>query len=426
MAVNNVSGSGQQVLPSGSLPLSSPLTGMNGTNSSSSGTSSGGSNNTAYVLHEEQLSLSPSVPLAVTASGLLSINLVGDLVTYTALPVLSSQLLLIPQPTGASIQQILDGNRSGWMLLSLDMVDTTDTECNKVGTEFSAFFNQPDACYRAPQTCLSNQLKDLQQSDIARVQAGLVPLYMVAQFTDGDSSELQSFNSGPLSFALPVASTSTSLLVISVVADHVVFVENSSPGKINAAAVCQYANTRCGGFEAGASRGYLVVNLTNTGYLNASYTLTFSNCSADIMPVEARQFDLLPGQPTILEPPSEIYVQDNLAAADRYCWLKLFNGQGVVTDEMQVFFYTNATKFNAIPTGGLNGTALWPLLCCGLLHHESMLGEAGWILRADRWHCGTHCHPGSAPQAWRAGIHVQLMHVRLCPMLCCSTSSVQG
>ncbi|GAX86093.1 hypothetical protein CEUSTIGMA_g13506.t1 [Chlamydomonas eustigma] len=113
---------------------------------------------------------------------------------------------------------------------------------------------------------------------------------------------------------------------------------------------------RCGGFEAGASRGYLVVNLTNTGYLNASYTLTFSNCSADIMPVEARQFDLLPGQPTILEPPSEIYVQDNLAAADRYCWLKLFNGQGVVTDEMQVFFYTNATKFNAIPTGGLNGT----------------------------------------------------------------------
>ncbi|GAX86094.1 hypothetical protein CEUSTIGMA_g13507.t1 [Chlamydomonas eustigma] len=76
MAVNNVSGSGQQVLPSGSLPLSSPLTGMNGTNSSSSGTSSGGSNNTAYVLHEEQLSLSPSVPLAVTASGLLSINLV--------------------------------------------------------------------------------------------------------------------------------------------------------------------------------------------------------------------------------------------------------------------------------------------------------------------------------------------------------------
>jgi predicted secreted hydrolase len=54
------------------------------------------------------------------------------------------------------------------------------------------------------------------------------------------------------------------------------------------------------------------------------------------MPVEARQFDLSPNQPTVLQPPSEIYVQDNLAIAERFCWLTLFDAQGDVTDKMQV------------------------------------------------------------------------------------------
>ena len=60
-------------------------------------------------------------------------------------------------------------------------------------------------------------------------------------------------------------------------ADNVKLVINSSPGRINSAEICQFFGTRCGGFEAGASRGYLIVNLTNAGYLNASYTLTVSS-----------------------------------------------------------------------------------------------------------------------------------------------------
>jgi hypothetical protein len=60
-------------------------------------------------------------------------------------------------------------------------------------------------------------------------------------------------------------------------ADSVKFVVNSAPGRINSAEICQFSGMRCGGFEAGSSRGYLIVNLTNTGYLNASYTLTVSS-----------------------------------------------------------------------------------------------------------------------------------------------------
>ena len=97
-------------------------------------------------------------------------------------------------------------------------------------------------------------------------------------------------------------------------------VVNACPGRIVEADICQFSGKVCGGFEAGASRGYLVASLVNTGRLNASYTLTvrmptlapllqpilssvvfnglypsistctqFSNCSIDIMPVEARQ-----------------------------------------------------------------------------------------------------------------------------------------
>lgn len=42
-------------------------------------------------------------------------------------------------------------------------------------------------------------------------------------------------------------------------------------GSISVAVRC-----RCGGFEAGGSRGYLWVSVSNPGYLPASYTLTVS------------------------------------------------------------------------------------------------------------------------------------------------------
>jgi hypothetical protein len=72
--------------------------------------------------------------------------------------------------------------------------------------------------------------------------------------------------------------------------------------------------------------------------------------------VEARQFTLQPGQPTSLEPPSQIFVQDNLADPSRYCWLTLYDSQQRVTDSMQLLFYTNATVFDETPIGGYNGT----------------------------------------------------------------------
>ena len=46
----------------------------------------------------------------------------------------------------------------------------------------------PPLSWMTPQTCLSDQLQDLQAADMARVQAGKVPLYMVTRYTYGSES----------------------------------------------------------------------------------------------------------------------------------------------------------------------------------------------------------------------------------------------
>ena len=48
----------------------------------------------------ESLQLDPSDPFVVDSQNLVSAELLGDLLTYTALPVLSSDYLMIPSPTG--------------------------------------------------------------------------------------------------------------------------------------------------------------------------------------------------------------------------------------------------------------------------------------------------------------------------------------
>ena len=87
-------------------------------------------------------------------------------------------------------------------------------------------------------------------------------------------AQITRFGGGPLSFALPVTSQSTSLVVISAQADSVKFITNVCPGLINSMQLCQFNGLTCGGFEAGSSRGYIYINVSNLGYIPSSYTLT--------------------------------------------------------------------------------------------------------------------------------------------------------
>ncbi|KAJ9505456.1 hypothetical protein QJQ45_026136, partial [Haematococcus lacustris] len=243
--------------------------GVAGSNSSSS--SDGAA--PAALLSSEVLTLSPSVPLALSSSRLVSAKLLGDLATYTQLPAISNMVLLVPRPAGWSPDQILAGDRSQWLLLESSQFSMDGSQCDKVGTSFSAFRYQVDGCARAPQTCLGGQIKDLMAADALRISRGRVPLNLLTRYTYGANSTFRSFNGGPLSFALPVTSQSTSLLLLSVSADAVRLVTNSAPGAITGTLMCTFNSVQCGGFEAGASRGYLWVNLTSLGSLAATFTL---------------------------------------------------------------------------------------------------------------------------------------------------------
>ncbi|PNH12225.1 Protein HAPLESS 2, partial [Tetrabaena socialis] len=285
----------------------------------------------------EELVLSPSLPLATSSGRQVSVRLVGDLAMYTQLPAISNQVLMIPQPqqtSAASIDDILAANRTAWMLMEKNMI-SADGACP---------------------TCLTKQLQDLWDADVLRIRDGRVPLYMITRFTGGSDTTLRSFSGGPLSFALPVSSQSQSVVTLSVAADSVRLVTNRSPGNISGARVCRFAETSCGGFEASASRGYILVNLTNTGRLPADYTLTVGNCSVNIRPIEARAVALGAGVTAAVTPPLELYVEDARAVAERSCWVTLYDSVGGVTASFKLLFYTNATRFDDRPTGGYNGT----------------------------------------------------------------------
>ncbi len=48
----------------------------------------------------QSVTLGPTQPVATSADDLLSLSLLGDLATYTSLPAVTGQYLLIPSPNG--------------------------------------------------------------------------------------------------------------------------------------------------------------------------------------------------------------------------------------------------------------------------------------------------------------------------------------
>eukprot|EP00775_Hariotina_reticulata_P002496 gene2496-2799_t len=329
------------------------------------------SSSTNTSASSETLTLSPSYPWAISSSRTLSAKLLGDLAGYTQLPVLSERVLMIPNPKVGQSSQDIFGNRSEWLLLDRSKISFDGTECDKVGTSFSAFRYQTVGCRRAPQVCLSNQLRDVLEADQARVAAGKVPLYLVTQYTNGLDSQLRAFTGGPLSFALPLNGIRASVVLLEASADSIKFVTNTSPGKIAAARMCQFAEVSCGGFEASASRGYLQALVSNVGVLDASYTLSVTNCSVSVRPVEAQRFSLAAGVNGSVSP-FQIFVEDDKGVAQRYCWLVLLDSLGQVTDRRYVEFYTNATSYDPWLSGGLvgNGTGAGLLL---------LAAKMGWL-----------------------------------------------
>ena len=81
-----------------------------------------------------EVALTPAQPKGRTPDKRVRAQLVGDLLPYTAFPVLTSQRLLMP-----SLEDLSALRPADWMLLDPSVITMDGSECNKIGVGFSAF-----------------------------------------------------------------------------------------------------------------------------------------------------------------------------------------------------------------------------------------------------------------------------------------------
>ena len=73
------------------------------------------------------------------------------------------------------------------------MVSFNGDECNKIGTSYEAFNNQPgDACSQPLASCLSNQISNLYEEDMKQIQQGSEPDFILKRFGTGYSMSVDS------------------------------------------------------------------------------------------------------------------------------------------------------------------------------------------------------------------------------------------
>lgn len=81
----------------------------------------------------ETLQLDPSDPYVLDDANLVSAQLLGDLLTYTALPVFTDTYLMVPSPTGSSLLPRVLPSVSTYMLTVQSVLLGRDSACNLVG-----------------------------------------------------------------------------------------------------------------------------------------------------------------------------------------------------------------------------------------------------------------------------------------------------
>ena len=232
----------------------------------------------------DSLVLGPHSPGASTADGAVTARLLGDFASYTdEQPDLgATRYLFVPsQPTTHSRYQA--GTRS-WLLVDKNDVTVDGTECNKVGTSYSAFKHQSSQCDNVAGSCLGNQLEDMQLSDEQRIRNGERPQRRVSAF--GDFAPYAD-SSGRQYVAFTTRSRRASVITLTLAADDIRFVIAESSGRIESVLVRT--------FEAQSGNGELLALVTNTGRMNADYSLRVE-CSRGILGMEARQLSLIPSE----------------------------------------------------------------------------------------------------------------------------------
>ncbi|XP_039011345.1 protein HAPLESS 2-like [Hibiscus syriacus] len=224
----------------------------------------------------------PENRTATSADKFLRVNLIGDFVGYSSIPTFEDFYLVIPRQGGPGQPNYLGRNLSMWMLLERVRFTLDGVECNKIGVGYEAFNGQPNFCSAPFWSCLHNQLWNFWEADQNRIKRKQVPLY-------GVQGRFQRINehpgAGSHSFSIGVTEVLNTNLLIELRADDIDFVFQRSPGKIMSVKVPT--------FEALTQFGVATIMVTNTGEVEASYSLTF-DCSKGVALMEEQFFIMKP------------------------------------------------------------------------------------------------------------------------------------
>ncbi|KAL8170399.1 hypothetical protein V2J09_022203 [Rumex salicifolius] len=229
-----------------------------------------------------EVTIGPENRTATSDDKFLRVNLVGDFAGYTNIPSFEDFYLVIPRQGVEGQPQDLGKNFSMWMLLERVRFTLDGLECNKIGVSYEAFNGQPDFCSSPFWSCLHNQLWNFIEADQNRLNRNQVPLYGVEHKFERIN---QHPNAGSHSFSIGITEVLNTNLLIELRADDIEYVYQRSPGK-----VCSITTPT---FEALSQSGTSTITVTNTGQVEASYSLTFS-CSQGVTEMEEQFFIMKP------------------------------------------------------------------------------------------------------------------------------------
>lgn len=256
------------------------------------------------------------------------------------------------------------------MLIDKLDVDKSGMTCNKIGVSYTAFRDQGNACGSLPMSCLQNQIEDHHQSGN----------YFLSKF-----GEFQVWNqTDKILLSKLVNSFQPSVLTLTMNADNIIYLINKSPG--------QLTKTWVAAFESLSKNGLMYVQMENTGDLQSKYSITVTECSPNINPIDSKS--ILASPKVITQLTFDITTNTELDSHN-ICQVKLYDSQGGFLDQLEVKFDTTATVHLSDPTpptgsptntnqnGGVSGLlSLFQTSCnCSILDITCILsGCLLWVI----------------------------------------------
>lgn len=258
-------------------------------------------------------------------NGIFSAEILGEYAPTSPPPTFSDKYLLKPHiPVDEA------SPTDNWLLVPKDMVSLDGSTCNKIGVSYTAFQNQANKCQQARASCLSNQIKNILDSENIRASQDLQPQYRLKRYGSFGSSKAAN---GGLSLNLNYKEDMATSMLIKIDATDLIFTVNVGKGLINSFLIVD--------FEGMTTFGSLNITVESLSTLSASYELSL-NCTKEINPMPSKTISL--GSKETKNVSFDIYTSTHLRD-NHTCIATLLTSTGAVLDNETITFSTTATNF---------------------------------------------------------------------------------